>query len=65
VSDALGIETFAAIEATGAPVDDGEGNVQCTRCARLVPYVTMSLNEDGYFCEACAAIVVRETIGER
>jgi hypothetical protein len=30
-----------------------------------VPYASMWLNEDGYFCAACAKAVVRETIGER
>jgi hypothetical protein len=55
---------LATIADTAPPVDDGEGNVQCTRCTHLVPYETMSLNEDGYFCERCAAAVVRETVGE-
>jgi len=55
---------LATIADTGAPVDDGEGNVQCTRCTHLVPYATMSLNEDGYFCETCAKAIVRETVGE-
>jgi hypothetical protein len=55
---------LATIADTSAPVDDGEGNVQCTRCTHLVPYATMSLNEDGYFCQKCAALVVRETVGE-
>jgi hypothetical protein len=55
---------LATIADTAAPVDDGEGNVQCTRCTQLVPYATMSLNEDGYFCAACVKAVVRETLGE-
>jgi hypothetical protein len=56
---------LSTIADTAAPVDDGEGNVQCTRCTQLVPWATMSLNEDGYFCAACAKAVVRETIGDR
>ncbi len=51
---------LAAISDTSAPVDDGEGNVQCTRCTYLVPYATMSLNEEGYFCGRCAAVLTRE-----
>lgn len=45
---------LAQAAGTSPPVDDGEGNVQCSRCTYLVPYATMSLNEDGYFCAACA-----------
>jgi hypothetical protein len=56
--------SLVTIAETAAPVDDGEGNAQCTRCTRLVPYASMWLNEDGYFCAACAKAVVRETIGE-
>ena len=55
---------LATIADTGAPVDDGEGNAQCTRCTHLVPYATMSLNEDGYFCAPCAKAIIRETVGE-
>lgn len=55
---------LATIADTGAPVDDGEGNAQCTRCTHLVPYATMSLNEDGYFCAPCAKAIICETVGE-
>lgn len=54
---------LATIADTGAPVDDGEGNARCTRCTHLVPYSTMSLNEDGYFCAPCAKAIIREAVG--
>jgi hypothetical protein len=36
-----------------------DGLVTCTRCAAAVPYESMSLNQDGYFCGACAAAMTR------
>jgi hypothetical protein len=54
---------LATIGDTSAPVDDTEGNVQCSRCNQFVPYATMSLNEDGYFCATCAAQLTREAGG--
>lgn len=39
---------------TAAPEVDSHGNVACSRCSVRVTYSTMSLNEHGYFCEACA-----------
>lgn len=38
-----------------APQRDPHGSAQCTGCAAFVPYASMSLNEDGYFCASCAA----------
>lgn len=40
---------------TAAPRVTIDHDVACTRCATPVPYASMSLNEHGYFCSACAA----------
>ncbi|MCE9579571.1 MAG: hypothetical protein K8W52_41000 [Deltaproteobacteria bacterium] len=45
---------LAAIADTAAPARDGD-RAACTRCAAWVPYASMALNEDGYFCARCAA----------
>ncbi|MGN6105187.1 MAG: hypothetical protein ACTHU0_08790 [Kofleriaceae bacterium] len=40
---------------TAAPVADGRGNVRCTGCGEVVPWASMTLDPDGYFCARCAA----------
>lgn len=45
---------------TMAPERDARGNVQCGRCATFVPYSTMSLSEDGAFCDPCADALIAE-----
>jgi hypothetical protein len=37
------------------PGRTADGRVPCTACATPVPYETMSLNHEGYFCPRCAA----------
>ncbi len=44
-----------SIRDTGAPPRDADGNVACSRCGTFVSWASMSLNEHGYFCAACAA----------
>lgn len=39
---------------TRAPEIDERGFVECVHCSAFVPYVSMSLNEDGCFCRLCA-----------
>lgn len=51
-------------DTTAAPVSDERGLVQCTRCAELVEYASMSLDENGYFCAPCAAALVAAATNE-
>jgi hypothetical protein len=51
---------LATIADTRAPIGDGRGNVNCTGCADLVPYATMSLDEHGYFCVNCTDRLTNE-----
>ena len=48
--------------ATSAPERDERGFVECTHCSAFVPYVSMSLNEDGNFCRICAARMTTNAI---
>lgn len=54
----------ANITDTTPPVSDERGLVQCTRCAELVEYASMSLDENGYFCAPCAAALVAAATNE-
>lgn len=53
---------LATIADTSAPARDADGNAACSRCNAYVAYETMSLNEQGYFCAACAATLTDEAL---
>jgi hypothetical protein len=42
---------------TAAPRRAADGRVHCTRCDDAVAFASMSLNDEGYFCAACAAAI--------
>jgi hypothetical protein len=57
-----------ALRQVGAPLEgpprDERGFVECTRCSAFVPYASMSLNEEGYFCRVCAAALTQQALAD-
>ncbi len=53
-TEPVDIETVAPGAGKLAPKRAPDGRVHCTRCDEPVPYASMSLNGDGYFCQPCA-----------
>jgi hypothetical protein len=42
---------------TAPPTRVAGDRVACTRCGTAVPYESMSLDEHGYFCAGCVAVL--------
>lgn len=50
-------EPFVAVDLSGTapPRVAADGTAPCSRCGARVTFSSMSINERGYFCAACAA----------
>ena len=42
------------LDRTAPPVLVGDGMAACSGCDAVVPFATMAINEDGYFCPGCS-----------
>ncbi len=49
------LQAMPELAATAPPQLTADRRALCTRCAAAVEFASMSLNEHGYFCAACAA----------